>query len=399
MKRSPDGTKATIGSGVTTNFDTGIVNRDTEKTVGEWKGTNIENTYLDLGIEYWLTEAGRGAFLDQIDEFKESVQKFKAEVSKVKEKVFNKEKISESETNLYLLGEIINDFSFSEDFGITEDELNTKIEELRISYKEQVGTDFDSLTSDALIGGIIHFSQMLNEENELSEEDSRMAKIQLILAYHSLMKQDKSYEKLANDINAKIFAPIVKDAKFKEISEKWTALYNNNEGGQNNQELKNLYDEYANLFKMKVNAEYNIDLNETEFLLVHNGENSVKLNNGIIFPVPNDLTGAFVSTTNSSIINIGNSIFSDFSTVNKTNKHENGWHNILYNIFNKNTSEMNDIISKFQLQNYQQIYNKTKPSKLMQNEKIRTEEMIFWNQILYLKEAEEAGARYLERLD
>lgn len=60
---------------------------------------------------------------------------------------------------------------------------------------------------------------------------------------------------------------------------------------------------------------------------------------------------------------------------------------------------MNDIVSKFQLQNYQQIYNKTKPSKLMQNEKIKTEEMIFWNQILYLREAEEAGARYLERLD
>jgi len=69
--------KATIGSGVTTNFDTGNANRDTEKTIGEWKGTNIENIYLDLGTEYWLTEAGRGAFRDQIDESKLGYKRLK----------------------------------------------------------------------------------------------------------------------------------------------------------------------------------------------------------------------------------------------------------------------------------------------------------------------------------
>ena len=62
--------KATIGNGVTTNFDTQGVNRDIEKAVGDWQGINIETFSMDLGTEYWLTQAGRGTLADQIDDAK-----------------------------------------------------------------------------------------------------------------------------------------------------------------------------------------------------------------------------------------------------------------------------------------------------------------------------------------
>ena len=53
-----------------TNFDLRDVNRDTEKTVGDWKGISIDTFSMDLGTEYWLTQAGRGAFLDRLDDAK-----------------------------------------------------------------------------------------------------------------------------------------------------------------------------------------------------------------------------------------------------------------------------------------------------------------------------------------
>ncbi|MGF6907695.1 hemagglutinin repeat-containing protein [Fusobacterium sp. PH5-44] len=69
--------KATIGNGVITNFDTQGVNRDIEKAVSDWQGTNIETFSVNLLTEYWLTQAGRGAFRDQVDDAKRGVKGLK----------------------------------------------------------------------------------------------------------------------------------------------------------------------------------------------------------------------------------------------------------------------------------------------------------------------------------
>jgi hypothetical protein len=61
--------RATIGSGIQTNFDTDGVNRDSSKMVGEWKGTKIETLTINLLTEYWLTDAGLGTFRDQMEDF------------------------------------------------------------------------------------------------------------------------------------------------------------------------------------------------------------------------------------------------------------------------------------------------------------------------------------------
>jgi hypothetical protein len=90
---------ATIGSGIITNFDTGGVNRDSSKMVGSWVGSSIETATINLGTEYWLTEAGRETTREQMVQFKNNVVKL---VDRLKVSFINNNKIltglSDSET-------------------------------------------------------------------------------------------------------------------------------------------------------------------------------------------------------------------------------------------------------------------------------------------------------------
>ncbi|MGF6907693.1 hypothetical protein [Fusobacterium sp. PH5-44] len=45
--------------------------------LSDWQGTNIEIFSVNLLTEYWLTQAGRGAFRDQVDDAKRGVKGLK----------------------------------------------------------------------------------------------------------------------------------------------------------------------------------------------------------------------------------------------------------------------------------------------------------------------------------
>ncbi|MDR3259895.1 MAG: hemagglutinin repeat-containing protein [Fusobacteriaceae bacterium] len=64
---------ATIGSGVQTNFDIDGVNTDVSKMIEDWAGTKIETISINLGTEYWLTEAGREISKSEISKAKDSI--------------------------------------------------------------------------------------------------------------------------------------------------------------------------------------------------------------------------------------------------------------------------------------------------------------------------------------
>ncbi|MGF6907822.1 hypothetical protein, partial [Fusobacterium sp. PH5-44] len=48
-----------------------------QNATSDWQGTNIETFSVNLLTEYWLTQAGRGAFRDQVDDAKRGVKGLK----------------------------------------------------------------------------------------------------------------------------------------------------------------------------------------------------------------------------------------------------------------------------------------------------------------------------------
>ncbi|RRD37711.1 hypothetical protein EII29_11020, partial [Leptotrichia sp. OH3620_COT-345] len=68
---------STIGSNVKINQDISDVNRDINRQKGEFEGREIRAINVDLGMEYWLTKAGRGKAKDIFEEAGRSVEGLK----------------------------------------------------------------------------------------------------------------------------------------------------------------------------------------------------------------------------------------------------------------------------------------------------------------------------------
>ena len=58
---------STIGSNVKISQDMGDINRDVNNQIKEFEGKEVRGINVDLGTEYWLTEAGRGKTRDIIE--------------------------------------------------------------------------------------------------------------------------------------------------------------------------------------------------------------------------------------------------------------------------------------------------------------------------------------------
>ncbi|MGF7045378.1 hypothetical protein M2142_002376 [Fusobacterium sp. PH5-29] len=395
--------KATIGNGVITNFDTQGVNRDIEKAVSDWQGTNIETFSVNLLTEYWLTQAGRGSFRDQVDEFRESSQKFKAEIIKIKEKIINKDKLSVEEGKKYLFDKSLDDISFSMKFDISDEEIEEFLSNLKQKYREE-GINIEQQSPENLVRGIIWLSEQLEKgiKEGMSEKDLDSLRGELIIAHCTLREKDKGYENLAKDINAKIFFPILESDKYDKISSQWTQLYNDNEKGKNNQVLNELYNEYITMFKEQAQSAYGLNYSNTEFLIVHAGETNVKLFGKRDYSIDSSITGANIYNNDtggaSFIINLNQKEYSNFYNIHTTNKHESGWHYIIRQIFSEEANSMTNLMEKFKLENFKAVYLQPSVGIIMEGERKKMDKNMNMNIMLYLNESEEAGARYFEKL-
>ena len=65
---------ATMGAGVSVNFDVSGVNRDVSVQTGEWEGKEISPINISPGTEYWLTRAGVGKARDILESAERSAE-------------------------------------------------------------------------------------------------------------------------------------------------------------------------------------------------------------------------------------------------------------------------------------------------------------------------------------
>ena len=73
---------STIGSNVKISQDMGDINRDVNNQVKEFEGKEVRGINVDLGTEYWLTEAGRGKTRDIIEGAGRTVKSIKKILTK-----------------------------------------------------------------------------------------------------------------------------------------------------------------------------------------------------------------------------------------------------------------------------------------------------------------------------
>ena len=73
---------STIGSNVKISQDMGDINRDVNNQIKEFEGKEVRGINVDLGTEYWLTEAGRGKTRDIIEGAGRTVKSIKKILTK-----------------------------------------------------------------------------------------------------------------------------------------------------------------------------------------------------------------------------------------------------------------------------------------------------------------------------